>query len=365
MAKYGIKGIDSQKLKQYNGKKSTFRLEQREKERDFKEGGESMAATIADVANLAGCSITTVSRAFSVPEKVRPQTRERILQAAETLRYSPNAIARAMVHQRNHNLAFVVDPWQYPIMDAFYAEIAGAVQLEAEQLGYCVYTTASDRRELFMKKRVDGVILAGRADEGLLSDLRGQGIPAVQINDRPVSDDVPSITTDHYQGACQALEHLIAQGHTRVGLVTDCRLARLTDSRRAYEDVLRRHGLPFHPAYICPVEPHIETVRQAVDRMLAQSDAPTALFCMNDCLAVGAMKAAVRRGLRVPDELAIVGYDGSSLCRATEPELSSVRVDGSGMGRRGAHMLIDLIEGRLLSESRVVMQPELTLRGTT
>ena len=108
MAKYGIKGIDSQKLKQYNGKKSIFWLEQREK-RDFKEGGESMAATIADVANLAGCAITTVSRAFSVPEKVRPQTRERILQAAETLRYSPNAIARAMVHQRNHNLAFVVD----------------------------------------------------------------------------------------------------------------------------------------------------------------------------------------------------------------------------------------------------------------
>lgn len=151
MAKYGIKGIDSQKLKQYNGKKSIFWLEQREK-RDFKEGGESMAATIADVANLAGCAITTVSRAFSVPEKVRPQTRERILQAAETLRYSPNAIARAMVYQRNHSLAFVVDPWQYPIMDAFYAEIAGAVQLEAEQRGYWVYTTASDRRELFMKK---------------------------------------------------------------------------------------------------------------------------------------------------------------------------------------------------------------------
>lgn len=340
-------------------------MEQREKERDFKEGEESMAATIADVANLAGCSITTVSRAFSVPEKVRPQTRERILKAAETLRYSPNAIARAMVHQRNHNLAFVVDPWQYPIIDAFYAEIAGAVQLEAEQRGYCVYMTASDRRELFMKKRVDGVILAGRADEGLLSYLRGQGIPAVQINDRPAADDVPSVTADNYEGACQALEYLIAQGHTRVGLVTYRRLARLAESRRAYEDVLRRHDLPFRPKYVCPVEPRIETARQAVDRMLSLPEAPTALFCMNDCLAVGAMKAALRRGLRVPNQLAIIGYNGSGLCRATEPELSSVRVDGSGMGRRSARMLIDLIEGRLLSETRVVMQPELTLRGTT
>lgn len=324
-----------------------------------------MAATIADVANLAGCSITTVSRAFSVPEKVRPQTRERILRAAEALRYSPNAIARAMVHQRNHNLAFVVDPWQYPIIDAFYAEIAGAVQLEAEQRGYSVYTTASDRRELFMKKRVDGVILAGRTDEGLLNDLRGQGIPAVQINDRPVSDEVPSVTADNYMGASQALEYLIARGHTRIGLVTYRRLARLSDSRRAYEDVLSRHELSVQPEYVCAVEPHIETARQAVAELLALSEAPTALLCMNDCLAVGAMKAALRCGLRVPDQLAIIGYDGSSLCRATEPELSSVRVDGSGMGRRGARMLIDLIEGRLLAESRIVMQPTLTLRGTT
>lgn len=324
-----------------------------------------MAATIADVANLAGCSITTVSRAFSVPEKVRPQTRERILRAAEALRYSPNAIARAMVHQRNHNLAFVVDPWQYPIIDAFYAEIAGAVQLEAEQRGYSVYTTASDRRELFMKKRVDGVILAGRTDEGLLNDLRGQGIPAVQINDRPVSDEVPSVTADNYMGASQALEYLIARGHTRIGLVTYRRLARLSDSRRAYEDVLSRHGLSVQTEYICAVEPHIETARQAVADLLALPEAPTALLCMNDCLAVGAMKAALRCGLRVPDQLAIIGYDGSSLCRATEPELSSVRVDGSGMGRRGARMLIDLIEGRLLAESRIVMQPTLTLRGTT
>ena len=96
------------------------------------------------------------------------------MQAAETLHYSPNAIARAMVHQRNHNLALVVDPWQYPIMDAFYAEIAGAVQLEAEQRGYCVYTTASDRRELFMKKRVDGSGMERRGAHMLIDLIEGR-----------------------------------------------------------------------------------------------------------------------------------------------------------------------------------------------
>lgn len=324
-----------------------------------------MAATIADVANLAGCSITTVSRAFSVPEKVRPQTREKIFQAAEVLRYSPNAIARAMVHQRNHNLAFVVDPWQYPLTDPFYGEIAGAVQLEAEQRDYCVYITASDRRELFMKKRVDGVILAGRADETLLAYLRGQSIPAVQINDRPAAADVPSVTADNYAGARLAMDYLVKQGHTRIGLVTYRRLARLAEGRRAYEDVLRQHNIPLCTAYICQVEPRMEAARLAVDEMLALPEPPTALFCMNDCLAVGAMKAALRRGLHVPDQLAIIGYDGSNLCRTTEPELSSVWVDGCGMGRRSARMLIDLIEGNFVPEMRMVIRPELTLRGTT
>ena len=255
MAKYGIKGIDSQKMKQYNGKKSTFRLEQREKERDFKEGGESMAATIADVARLAGCSITTVSRAYSAPEKVREQTRLRIARAAEALHYSPNAIARAMVRQRNNNLAFVVDPKHYPIMiNPFYAEMAEAVQQEAEARGYYVYITASNHRDLFMKKRVDGVVLAGQIDQALLASLRSQGMPDVQTNNRPEHGDIPSIISDDYQGTVQAMEHLIGRGHTRIGLLAGRLQPYISEIRyQAYCDVLARHGLPFRADDICEV----------------------------------------------------------------------------------------------------------------
>ena len=326
-----------------------------------------MAATIADVARLAGCSITTVSRAYSAPEKVREQTRLRIARAAEALHYSPNAIARAMVRQRNNNLAFVVDPKHYPIMiNPFYAEMAEAVQQEAEARGYYVYITASNHRDLFMKKRVDGVVLAGQIDQALLASLRSQGMPVVQTNNRPEHGDIPSIISDDYQGTVQAMEHLTGRGHTRIGLLAGRLQPYISEIRyQAYCDVLARHGLPFRADDICEVEPRQEDACAAADALLARPDRPTALFCMNDRIAIGAMKAALRRGMRIPEELAVMGYDGSSLCTVIEPELTSVRVDIEEIGRRSAQILIDLIEEKPVGPVQIVVQPRLALRATT
>lgn len=326
-----------------------------------------MAATIADVARLAGCSITTVSRAYSAPEKVREQTRMRIAKAAETLQYSPNAIARAMVRQRNNNLAFVVDPKHYPIMiNPFYAEMAEAVQQEAEERGYYVYITASNHRDLFMKKRVDGVVLAGQIDQTLLVSLRSQGMPVVQANNRPEHVDIPSIISDDYHGTVQAMEHLIERGHTRIGLFAGRLQPYISEIRyQAYCDVLERHGLPFRADYVCEVEPRQEDACAAADTVLARPDRPTALFCMNDRIAIGVMKAALRRGMRIPEELAVMGYDGSSLCTVIEPELTSVRVDIEEIGRRSARILIDLIEEKPIGPAQIVIQPRLSLRATT
>lgn len=330
-----------------------------------------MAATIDDVAKLAGCSITTVSRAYSQPQKVRPETRERILRAAEILRYSPNAIARAMVQQRNNNLAFVVAPKHYPIMlNPFYAEIAEAVQREAESLGYYVYITSSDEHrdsfQLFMNKRVDGVVLAGQTEQSLLSHLSTLGIPMVLANNRLDLNDVPSITSNDYSGATLAIEHLIERGHTRIGLVAGTLFHYVSASRRqAYCDTLARHGIEVDPSYLYTVAPTQQAAMEAVDEILLQDTPPTALFCMNDRIAVGAIKAALRRGLRIPDDLAVVGYDGSSLCTVIEPELTSVRVDTDTMGRMSARMLIDRIQGKEPDCMQTVLQPTLVVRNST
>ena len=183
-----------------------------------------MAATIDDVARLAGCSITTVSRVYSAPEKVREATRQKVYTAAKALRYSPNAIARAMVLQKNHSIAFVIHEKQYPItQNPFYLAISEAVQLEAEKRGYNVFITstsaASQSSDLFMRKRVDGVIFAGQTDEQLLHRVHAQGMPIVLVNNDSGLDGVASIVSDDYRGTTQAIEHLIARGHGNIGLI--------------------------------------------------------------------------------------------------------------------------------------------------
>ena len=129
--------------------------------------------------------------------------------------------------------------------------------------------------------------------------------------------------------------------------------------------MLARHGLPFRADDICEVEPRQEDACAAADALLARPDRPTALFCMNDRIAIGAMKAALRRGMRIPEELAVMGYDGSSLCTVIEPELTSVRVDIEEIGRRSAQILIDLIEEKPVGPVQIVVQPRLALRATT
>lgn len=330
-----------------------------------------MAATIDDVAKLAGCSTATVSRAYSDPNKVRQKTREKIFRAADVLQYSPNAIARAMVMQRNNSIAFVVDEKHYPIMmNPFYAEIAQTVQLEAESRGYNVYITSSSSTgktaDLFMRKRMDGVILAGQMDQAFLSRLHTQGMPLVLVNNRIDLTDVASITCNDYRGAMLAVEHLINRGHTRIGLVSGNLFHYVSENRRqAYIDTMERNGLPVDPRYICSSDPNQQDAIRCVSSLLSLEDPPTALFCMNDSIAVGAIKAALRHGLRVPDDLAVVGFDGSSICTVIEPELTSIAVDTEAMGRLSAKTLIKLIEGKQPSSMQVVLQPQLQIRASS
>lgn len=311
-----------------------------------------MASTIQDVARLAGCSITTVSRVYSAPEKVRDETREKVYAAAKALQYSPNAIARAMVLQQNHSIAFVIDQKQYPVShNPFYLAISEAVQQEAEKWGYQVYITsnsaAAQSSDLFMHKRVDGVIFAGQTDPQFLMRVHAQGMPIVLVNNDTDLDGVASIVSDDYHGTVQAIEHLIARGHRRIGLISGNLFPYISATRyRAFLDTMAAHQLTVEPAYSRTVEPTREDALRCVQALLQTETPPTALFCMNDQIAIGAIKAALRLGLRVPESLAVVGFDGSAVCTVIEPELTSVSVDTAAMGRLGAQTLIGMIGGK-------------------
>ena len=331
-----------------------------------------MAATILDVAKLCGYSKATVSRAFASPEQVSEKTRNKIYQAAQQLNYTPDAIARAMVRGRTDNIGFIIYEKQYPVvMNPFYSPIFESVMQTCGRKGYSLFISSHGDLKLpngqtCVKKQLDGIILAGHSDEQLVSDLRRQNMPVVLLNNELDMDDLTCITTDQYGGAALAMRHLIEKGHRRIGLLAGNFSPHVYMSRyNAYRDVLTENGCEIDPQLIKTIEPTVEDAIESTQKLLALENRPTALFCTNDTIAIGAVKAILRSGLRIPEDIAVVGYDDSENSRMIEPELTTVQVDKIAMGRLAAERLIALIEGEAPRKETIQTTVKLVVRKST
>lgn len=331
-----------------------------------------MPSTIWDVAKLSGFSKTTVSRAFVDPDHVNEETKLKVYEAARTLNYTPNAIARAMVRKKTDNIAFIIYEQQYPVvLNPFYSPIFEAVLQTAAKHGYSLFVSSDkDLRlpsgELYMKKQMDGVIIAGKTDTDTVMSLMRQHIPVVLLNNMLDITGLPSVTTDHYGGATQAMEHLFERGHRKIGLIAGRFSPHPYNMRlNAYTDAHRRNGCEVDYRFVQTIEPTLDDAIRCATSVLAMEDRPTALFCTNDTIAVGAVKAALRAGLRVPEDVAVVGFDDSYICRMVEPELTTVRVDTNQMGHTAANTLIAMINGNPVDISHVMVKTELIVRKST
>ena len=331
-----------------------------------------MAATILDVAKLCGYSKATVSRAFASPEQVSEKTRNKIYQAAQQLNYTPDAIARAMVRGRTDNIGFIIYEKQYPVvMNPFYSPIFESVMQTCGRKGYSLFISSHGDPKLpngqtCVKKQLDGIILAGHSDEQLVSDLRRQNMPVVLLNNELDMDDLTCITTDQYGGAALAMRHLIEKGHRRIGLLAGNFSPHVYMSRyNAYRDVLTENDCEIDSQLIKTIEPTVEDAIESTQKLLALENRPTALFCTNDTIAIGAVKAILRSGLRIPEDIAVVGYDDSENSRMIEPELTTVQVDKTAMGRLAAERLIALIEGEAPRKETIQTTVKLVVRKST
>lgn len=331
-----------------------------------------MASTIVDVAKLCGYSKATVSRAYASPEVVSEKAREKIYEAAKRLNYAPNAIARAMVRQKTENIAFIIHEKQYPaISNPFYSPLLEVAMQEGTKRNYSLFvTTSRDMRlpngEICIKKHMDGVIFAGETDMYLIEEFRKQDIPIVLVNSRPSSDMLPWVSVNHYDGAVQATEHLCERGHRKIGLLAGRFSPQVSEAReKGFRDTLAKYGIVPDERFIKDTEPTISGGYEMVSHFLQEMDCPTALFCTNDTIAAGAMKAVFHAGLRIPEDVAIVGFDDSYISRVVSPELTSVKIDVDLMGRLAAQCLFELIDGREVENNHIEIPTELIVRGTT
>ena len=328
-----------------------------------------MNPTIYDVSRLSGVSIATVSRAFSDPGRVRENTRRKVFEAAEILHYSPNAIARAMARQRTDKIAFLICKEGATILDEFYAGICNGIMGETNRSDYeLVISTAADwdlASNTSKNKQVEGVILGGNAKPELVAELQSRNLAVVLVNNRMAGFDIPCVVSDEYGGVRQALEHLIARGHRNIAMLAGRFSPYILNERyRAFLEIAQSHGLSTDARQIRLCDPAVDSAETACEELLARPDRPTAILAANDMLAAGAMKAARRLGLRVPEDLAVTGVDDSNICGLLEPELTSVHIDCRRMGELAAARLQSLLEGETDVPQVTVVPTQLRVRGS-
>lgn len=327
-------------------------------------------ATIYDVSRMAGVSIATVSRTYYEPEKVKEATRQRVYDAARVLRYYPNAIARAMVRQRTDKIAYLICKQGATILDEFYAGICDEVMRRAN-LADCqlLVSTASDWHtlgETAQSKQIEGVILAGNAPPDLITELQRQNVAIAMVNNQVAGLDIPCIVSDERGAMRQILNHLTDRGHRHIALVLGRFNPYITDQRyRAFTELMQEFGLPVQGTDVETCDANVESAAGAALRLLELPERPTAIVATNDTVAAGVIKTARRKGLRLPEDLAVTGMDDSTICTIIEPELTSVHIDCRRMGELCMECLMALLDGKTDVPRLTVVPTELVVRRSS
>jgi LacI family transcriptional regulator len=330
--------------------------------------------TIRDVADRAGVSVGTVSHVLNRPEVVAEETRARVLDAIEELGYVRNHAARLLRGIKSQSIALVALDFDNP----FFTELARGVEAAASQAGYLVILASSagdEEREdgtlrMLEEHRVAGILIspASVKPSSRVLEIRRRGTPIVLLDRRRRRRDQCSLAVDDTSGGMTVARHLLSLGHTRLGLLNGPdHLKPCVERRDGFLTVLGEAGLSLAHEHDVETETMtIEAGEAAMRDLLDVRRPPTAVFCGNDLLAIGAERAALARGLSIPHDVAIVGYDDIRFAQTSLVPLTSMRIPSYELGFRAAELLIDeASDGAHHRHQTVLLQPELVIRAST
>jgi DNA-binding LacI/PurR family transcriptional regulator len=319
--------------------------------------------TVHDVARRAGVSQPTVSLVLSghPTARVAPATRERVRQAAEELGYRPNVVARGLQQRRSFALGVIVPDLRNPFsIDV----ISGAERVAAEE-GHAVLLcdarerAAADHIEALQSRWIDGVIVEPAANAARLPFSHH----VVLINEP--SADSPAVLADMEHAGRVVAQHLLQLGHTAIGFIGPASdLYRYRIMERAFVRALRDAGIVIRSEWLRRTAPSAQGGERAARALLGLHERPTAVFCANDLIAIGALKACAAIGVRVPADLSIVGCDDIELARLVQPELTTVAVPARELGARAARILIRGLETQR-GHAQKPLPVHLVVRGTS
>lgn len=328
-----------------------------------------MKVTIYDVAKKAGYSIATVSKVINNTGSMRLSTRRKILKVMEELNYSPNIMASALTGKSTETLGLIVPD----ISNPFFSEIARTIEDQAHERGLSVIMCSTDEKkekerkylELLKRKHVDGFIIASSFhDKQILHDLKKTGVPIIMLTQHDPALGVTSVSVDDFAGGYEAASHLLSLEHKNIAVIAENR----PSSRMriyGYQEALESYGLTFDRENIIYTVASIANGKEIIEKISAMAKTPTAIFAFNDLLAIGLMQGARERGIAIPEELSIIGFDDTVLAAAASPMLTTIAQPIDEMGKKVVDILFEYIDSGNQSNERILFKPKLMVRETT
>ena len=334
--------------------------------------------SIRELARLSGVSIGTVSRALNGYADVRPETRERIVRLARELDYTPAAAARTLVTQRSHVIGVFLETGEgHPdLQHPFFHEVLVGCKDRLGARGFDLLLFASSRpgngygEHSYLKRcrhhNVDGVVLMGVDAEDLeLRRLLRADLACVGVDVELHGARTSYVMSDNVVGAAEAVRHLHGLGHRRIATVTGLMDKKPgVDRLRGYRDECGRLGLAYRDEYVVRGDFYFEAGLQAVRKLLALDEPPTAIFAASDMTALGIVRGAVEAGVSVPHDLSVVGFDDIQMAQHVNPTLTTLAQDKTGLGVAAAEALLRGIDESETAEP-VTLPVQLIVRGST
>jgi DNA-binding LacI/PurR family transcriptional regulator len=324
--------------------------------------------TIKEIARVAKFSPSTISRALNNHPRISTKTKEEILKLSKKMGYTPNLFARGLVKKKTFLIGLLV----YDFCNPFYAELTRSVQDTAKELGYWVIQGSTDDDQdkanslidSMIKMGVEGIIFAScKLYDPSVEKLIDDHFPVVLLNRKLKKDKGDYVVLDNKYGAYLIVNHLIHLGYKRIGMIGGHRnVSTNADRYRGYIKTLKEKGLEIDEDIIKHGFFSQETGFKFTKMMMGLLNPPKAIFCGDDYIALGSMKAMSELGLRVPDDVALVGFDDSEISSHPLIQLTTVSQNVQEMGRLGAKIIVEQIEGKSKSPQKILLEPHLIIR---
>ncbi len=321
--------------------------------------------TIKDIAEQSGVSLSTVSLVMNNNPRISAATRQRVQKTIERLGYQPNRMARQLAWQRTHTLAVLLPQLRHTFADVYFGEIISGIYDRASKLGYKVllevartdFIEQKEHLRLFEQKIVDGILFIGANERHkFLADFVKSGDPVLLVNSYLKQYNLHYVVSNYRYGAWQATKHLVRLGHKRIGFIGGGlpEIPTSQDVFTSFKEALDEHQIEFRPQQLVDGLLTEEGGRLAAEQLLRQNTGLTAIFALNDKMAIGAIRGINELGLRCPQDVAVVGFDDIPQASYSVPALTTVHQPLYDLGKVSCERLIELIHQKVERVQEVV-----------